>query len=422
MATTRSFQSMLNEYLPNDLLKEELIKRDWLLTNCEKDDDWKGGKLIVPFKAAGASSVSFGSLTSQTDIAEDKYVRGSVDDYVELWGSMIFNHRDLMEHDGKVNEKSFLKILPDSVDDFINYVKMVTSINLLNGPWLAVLTVDGTALGVAEVDRVDRFMIGQKVTLIDGNTAQADYYVISIDINGGTLINGSITLSATRGGAAADISAFTVAQTAKIYHPGVLVAGTVTNTFTSLRLALLSLANGGSTNLYGQAKTSAPYLQAVQVDGSGVTATNVLEKIFDGYTRVRRFGKGNANKVLMSFKHLGSVMKEIEVQKGGFKVTATATKASIYGWTEIEVTSVKGTLTIVGIQEIDDDIIMYLDMSAFKFYSNGFFRKRTAPDGKQYFEVRNTTGYAYVLDISLFGEQVLLKPGSCGIMWQIPAY
>ena len=43
MSTARSFQSMLNEYLPNKLLKEELIKRDYILTNVKKDDNWKGG-------------------------------------------------------------------------------------------------------------------------------------------------------------------------------------------------------------------------------------------------------------------------------------------------------------------------------------------------------------------------------------------
>jgi len=50
MSTTRTFQDMLNEYLPNRLLKEELIKRDYILSTIDKDDSWKGGKLIVPFK------------------------------------------------------------------------------------------------------------------------------------------------------------------------------------------------------------------------------------------------------------------------------------------------------------------------------------------------------------------------------------
>lgn len=408
---------MLNEYLPNDLLKEELIKRDWLLSNVEKDDGWKGGRLIVPFKAAGASSLKFGSLTGQTDVAEDLYIRGHIDDYIEVWGSMIFNHRDLMEHDGKVNEKSFLKILPDAVDDFIDYTKMAVSINLLNGPHFATLTADGTNTGLLQVDRPDRFVLQQHFVLVSDLVPQLDLYVTAIDMNTKT-----ITVSLTRFGGPADVSAYLVADHAKAYLDGILVANVPTNKFTSLKRALLSAANGGDALLYGVSKLSAPYLQAINIDGSAVSATNILDQIFDGYTRVRQLAKGNANKIVLSYKHLGSVMKAIEAAKGAFKVTPTTEKASIYGWTEIEITSVKGTLTIVGIQEVDDDTIMYLDMSAFKFYSNGFFRKRTAPDGKQYFEIRNATGYAYLLDISLFGELVTHKPGSCGIMYNIPAY
>jgi hypothetical protein len=36
MATTRSFSSMLNEYLPNELLAEEMIKRDFMLNKVTK--------------------------------------------------------------------------------------------------------------------------------------------------------------------------------------------------------------------------------------------------------------------------------------------------------------------------------------------------------------------------------------------------
>ena len=59
MATTRKFQDMLNEYLTYDMLKEEFLKRHWLLSNIEIDDGWKGGTLPVPFKGAQASSLKF---------------------------------------------------------------------------------------------------------------------------------------------------------------------------------------------------------------------------------------------------------------------------------------------------------------------------------------------------------------------------
>jgi hypothetical protein len=418
MATIRSFSDMLNEYLPNDLLKEEIIKRDYLLNKVEKDNNWLGGTLVVPFEGAKASSIKFGSLTASNDIAEYNYQRGQITTQPEVWGTLKFNERDLMEH-GAISEQNFLKILPGQIDDFMQLMKETVSVNMLGAANFASLTVDGTAGGVAEVDHVERFVIGQKVTLVDGDTAQADYYVIAVDLNGGTLKRGSVTLSASRGGAAANISAYTVAQSAKFYHDGVLVGGVVTNRFTSLRDSLLSAANGGTASLYGKTKVTFPYLQAVNVDGSAVTATNIVEAIFDAYTRVRSVGRGNADTVLMSYKHLGSVMKIIETQKGGFKVSANQTKANQYGWTEIDITTVKGKLTVVGIQEADDDVIMLLDWSALKFYSNGFFKKRKAPDGKEYFEERNSSGYVYIVDMCLFGDLVLQAPSRCGIIHSI---
>ncbi len=413
MATTRTFQDMLNEYLPDSLLKEELIKRDYVMNRVEKDQNWKGGQIIVPFKAAGASSLKFGGLTDSTDIARSKYVRGTISSYKEAWGSMIFDHTDLLQHDGKIKESTFLRVLPDTIEDFMEYMKMAVSIQLGGGPHFATALTDGQIGGTITVDRIDRFCLDQKVGLDDDDSALAYFYVIAIDLNTDTL-----TLSATRAGAAADISAYTVLQNAKFYLDGVTGAADV---FTSIKGALLSAANGGLANLHGQSKVAYPFLQAINISGAAITATNILEQIFDAYVSIRTKARGNANEVLMSYKHLGSVMKLIEVQKGGFKVSEGSEEASEYGWTKIEITCIATSkrLTFVGIQELDDDIIMFLDWSGITFRSNGMFKKRTAPDGKQYFEVRATTGYAYILDIALFGELQIKKPGNCGIIYGI---
>jgi hypothetical protein len=413
MGSTRTFQQMLNEYLPNELLKEELVKRDYILSKIERDDSWKGGQLIVPFKAAGASSVAFGSLSASNDIAEDKYVRGQVSGHKEVWGTMLFNHRDLMEHD-MVSEQNFLKILPGAVEDFMDYMKNVVSTNLLNGDHFATLTANGDAAGNITVNRPDRFAIGQKIIVKNSTPATATGYVASIDMN-----TGVVNAVTTRGGATpVDFSLMTTALTAKVYNDG---ADTSTNCFTSLRNSLLSATNGGATALYGQTKTAYPYLQAINVDGSDVTAVNIMEKIFDALTTIRQRGKGNPTEVLMSYKRLGDCMKVIESSKGAFNVTPGSQKATQYGWMEIEVGSVtNGGLKLVGVQEADDDVIMFIDWRALKFHSNGFFKKRVAPDGKEYFEVRNTTGYQYLIDICLFGEMVVIRPSYCGILVNIP--
>jgi hypothetical protein len=419
MATNRDFQSMLNEFLPMELMKAEMMKRDYLLQSAEMDDTWKGGNLVVPFEGQNASSVEFGQLAADTDISKYKYVRGGISVQPEVWGTMRFEHRDLMEHNGKIPESTFLKILPGQIDDFLTNLKMVVSVNMLNGAAFATLTVDGTAGGVIEVDRIDRFSIDQKLYLYDGNTAAAAFYVIAIDVNGGTLKNGSVTLSSSRGGSATSVAAYTVAQSAVCYHPGAQ-----SSSFTSLKSQLLSATNGGTSTIFGQTKTAYPYLQAVQIDGSAVSATNILSKIFDGYTRRQILGKGgSAPEVLMSLKHFGSCLKVIELQKGAFNIVPGSRKVSQYGYDTIEIGSVSGqTLKLVGIQELDDTAILFLDWSTITVYSNGMFKRRTAPDGKQYFEVRSTAGYAYILDHCFFGDVVCKAPWKNAIMYSIPAY
>lgn len=420
MSTTRTFQAMLNQYLPNELLAEELIKRDYILQKVDKDNSWKGGDIQVPFRGGNASSVKMGGLTSSSDVAESTLVRGSLSGYVECWGTMVFHHTDLIQHDGKIPETTFLRILPDEVDIFMDFMKQVVSTQLLSGGSIAKVKDDASnGSGIFGVDHVERFQISQKVTFVDdGTVGTTSYYIIAINVNPSSSqlangANGTITVSATRGGSAA-ASTYTAAHSTKVYTDGADSAS-----FNNFRNVFLSSANGGASSIHGQTKTAYPILQAVNIDGTSINATNILDKIFDGYTTVRSKAKGNANTVLLSYKHLGSIMKLIETQKGAFKVSVNSTSASMYGWTEIQITSVKGELTIVGIQEADDDVIFFVDWSSMKFMSNGFFRKRQNPDGREYYEVRNTTGYDYLLDIMLFGDMMFTKPGQNGVIYNI---
>lgn len=412
MNTTREFQDMLNEYLPNKLLKEELIPRDYILSNCQKDNSWKGGKVIVPFKGTGASSIRMGQLTGNSDIAQSKYVRGSLDNYVEAWGSLIFEHTDLVQHDGKIPETTFLTILEDNMEDFMDYMKMVVSIQLGTGPHFATATADGTAGGLLEVDRVDRFCIRQKVTLKGTVAAAASFYVIAINMN-----TNIVTFSATRGGAPADISAYTVADNAQCFTDGA-----DTSAFASARSALLSAANGGNATLHGVSKLAYPYLQAINIDGSTWTSANVLDKLFDAYTEVRKKARGKATEIIMSYTIGGAVMKAIEnraTATANHNVSVVDKKASLYGWDEILLTTIKGTLKIVMIQEWDDDVVWYRDPKSHTFRTNGYFRKRKAPDGREWYEIRAESGYSYIVDTCLYGEMEWTKPANNGIVYGI---
>lgn len=413
MATSRDFQTMLNQYLPNALLKKELIEMDYFLKNVEKDDSWLSGDLIVPFKGAQASSVALGSLTDSSNIGKSKFVRGSITSQPEAWGSLLFEARDIMEH-GKISEQNLLKILPDEVEDFLAYMKMVISLSWTNGAKFALGTTDGTSGGVITVDRPERFVVGQKVTIKDDNSSAATGYVDTIEMS-----TGALHLVTTRFGAVDfDISAYTLAQNVAFYFDGGDTAG---NRFSSIKDLLLSAANGGASTIYGQTKTAYPYTQAINVSGTAVSATNILEKLFDALLTLRTRSGGKANKIICSYKHWGSIMKILQAEKGAFR-QASDPKASEYGWDEVEIAGPRGKATLVAIQEMNDDYIPIVDLSAFKIYSNGFFKKHANPDGNEYFTVRNTTGYQYIVDTCFFGDLVLERPSRCGILHSIPNY
>lgn len=404
--TERQFNNMLNEYLTEEMLKEETIRRDYILQHMDHDDSWKGGTHPVPWRAAQASSVSFGELTATNDVADSTFLRGSIADYREVWGTLQFRQRDIMEHDGRINEDSFLDLLPDEVEHFVDYKKQVVSCQMGSGPHFAAASGDGGADGTMVVDKVDRFNIGQKVTLDDDNSAAQTLYVTAIDVN-----TDDVTFSDTRGGSAFDISAYTTAQNAKFYHPGVFDASGNHDTFISMRQAFLSSANGGDATIHGQTKASYPILQAYNEDGSSWDSSNFLEKLFDGMTNARKRGKGQWRELLMDLKNYGTILKLIELSKGAYRVVEEE-KAALYGWFEITIANVTGQrIKMVGIQEWDSDIIVGIDWNSVQFVTNGFFRKRVSPDGRQYYETRGTTGFVYLIDCCLFGEIKYRKPG-----------
>lgn len=414
MATNRSFSNMLNEHLHYDLLMEEMTRRNYLLQKVERDDDWVGGPLPVPFEGAQASSVRFGALTAENDISEFEYVRGVVNTQKEVWGTMFWHSRDLIEHDGTLKEKSFLKNLPDQIDRFLMGMKDAVSVSLLQGSHFAKATADGTAGGVLTVDRIERFTLGQKVQVIDDDTAAANggvTYVRAIDINANTIT----VYDARTGGAVVDLSLYTAAANAKVYYDDA-----ATNNFTSLRDQLLSAANGGSANLFGVSKLAYPYLQALNFSGASISASNLLDQIFDFWTETNQKGKGHASHAVMSYKHLGTAMKLLESGAGAYRHVET--KASVYGYTEIVVIGVKGQLTLVGVHEMEDDIIYLLDWATMKLHSNGGFRKHVDPDGNNYYTVRAEDGFKYLCDIAFYGEFIVHSPSRNGVIYGITDY
>ncbi len=419
MATSRSFSTMLNQYLPYDLLMAEFEKRMYLLQNVKKSNDWKGGDLIVPFEGACPSSVSFGSLAASTDIAEAEYVRGSISSVPEVWFTLLFNERDFLEHEGTKKEQSFLRSLRNQMPKAMDFFKTAMSQNWLAGPHFATLTANGDAAGNITVDRPERFVRGQKVHLLNSTPTSVTGFVRSINMN-----TNIVNLVTARGGAIAlNCAAFTTALSSKVYYQGLIdtAAHAVQNSFTSLTSSLLSNANGGSATLYGQTKATYPFLQAINESGTAVTAASILSDIFDAFVSIDRKSPGNPNEILMSYKNFGNCMKGIDVSKGAFQQIPGSVNSSKYKWRSIEVGSPSGyALKLVAVPEMNDSEIIFMDWKSVELHSNGFFRiAEDQGDGNKLYRTRATTGFTYLADMCFYGDLVLHDPSVDGIMYGI---
>lgn len=444
--TTPSFNDMLKDYLPYDLLMEEMLKRDYFLSKVDMDNKWKGGVMQVPFLGAKASSVRVGKLVAQGNITQDKPVLGQVNGYKEVWGAMIFNDHDLKRHDDM--KQSFIKVLPDKIDTFVDSMKEKVSHLLLSGQNFATVAAGGAAnaaTGRLIVDRIERFEVGMYVEIalatpvngvhagfvssVNMNTNEVLIVTAMSDVDAGTNPVDLTAVVAESGPGVFDGTDAIIAGS-KFYLEGVLTSATTHASFTSLASQLLPASAGGSVALFGVTKTKYPILQAQAFNGAAgtyqVTSATILDVIFDAWLRTKQIGKGAPAEAIMSYKLFALCMKKLEKfdaagssTGSGRQYTSKDAKANVFGWSEITVNGPKGELKLVAINEMDDDKIFFIDWRGIKMHTNGMFERRVSPNGNEFYEIRAETGYQYIVDIRFFGELVVSRPSYCGIIYGI---
>lgn len=419
MAFGRSdaFSAMINEYLPYDLLKNELFGDDYFLKQVDVKEGWlDGANLQVPFKEASASSITYGALTASNDIGQSKLEKGLLSTHKTITSSLKFAHRDLQDHKGGISKKSFLKILPNELEDHLKLLRGVISDNLLNGIKVARATaVTDAATGILTVDNPQKLKVGMKLEFWvgDADPAATTVYVKEVDIP-----NKKVLLVTTRDGST-PVDLTTVGQVAAV---GSFLAfpGAKSKGFLSLKDLILPVAQGGSANIAGKAKSAYSYLQAYAKSGSSISATSILAPIFDMVTEMCTFTAANPSEVWMSYKNMGTAIKEIEKSKGAYNVVPGSHKVDVYGYQFIEVMSVTGKLIkLVGIRGMDNDFIAFMEKGVLDFHTDSFIRRIKSPDGQEYFTERTTDGYTHIIDHECHGEFMLNKPNACGVLHTI---
>lgn len=402
MAATATYGSLLKRYTPESLIENEFTKLSYIWANCDKDKSWRGGTYEIPLLEAGFNSIQYGSLASSTDIGEMDVALGT-QSMKELWGSILVRESDLFRHGDM--EQSYLKIMPDRLEEFVKFMQEQVSSGFLAGTRIAKATADGDSSGNITVDKPHLFRKGMKVTVDDDNSSPVSGYVTAININSGVIV----IKDARSSGSAVNLAGYTTAQNALVQ-----VVGAASETFTSLKSYLLNAtedAANGSNSAYGLTKSSYTTLQALSASGSAFTAATILDDILNTYYTFN--------------DKRGSIFKEVWVSPGVFKNiskqletnrrAAVMDKKSGYGFQSVDLIGAEGMAKIVCLREMPNDTIYFGDVGKVKFAGADPF-KRKMYNGDEFFMVRGTDGPQYISDMALRGD-FIVKPSEWGVVY-----
>jgi len=403
MAAIASYGALLKRYTPESLLENEFTKLSYIWQNCEKDKSWRGGVYEIPIFEAGFSSLQYGSLAASNDIGEMDVALGTTS-MKELWGSILVREADLYRHGDM--EQSYLKIMPEKIEEFVKYMQSLVSTGFLQGPRIALVTADGNNSGEITVDKPHFFRKGMKIEVDDDNSALVTGYVRSINLN----TNKLLVYNARSGGAVVDLSGYTAAQNAIVR-----IVGTASEAFTSLPEFLLPAANGGADAIYGKTKADYTALQSLTASGSAWTAATVLDDVLSAYYAF--------------CEKRGEMYKEIWVGTGLYKNIAkkleTSKRATImdkkagFGFNSVDVIGAEGQAKIVCMRDMPADKLYFGDSTKVKFAGADPF-KRKMYNGDEFFMVRGTTGPEYISDMALRGD-FIIKPAQWAVVHSVAA-
>lgn len=402
MAATATYGSLLKRYTPEKLIENEFAKHNYIWAHCDKDLNWRGGTYEVPLLEAGFSTIQMGSLAADTNIAEMGVALGT-QTMKELWASLLVREADLFRHGDM--EQSYLKIMPERIEEFVKYCQQIVNVQLLSGGSIAKATANGDASGNITVDKPHMFRVGQQVAVDDDNSSEATGYVRTIDLNTGIIV----IYDARTGGSVVDLSGYTTAQNAIVR-----LIGQGSESFLSMKEALLPAAQGGSASLYGLTKASYTVLQSIQMSGSAYTATSILDDLLGAYYTATE-KRANVKEILVSYGVFKNIAKALEVSKR----YVTGDKKSGYGFNSVDIVGAEGQAKIVALREMPNDVAYLGDVSKIKWAGAEPF-KRKVYNGEEFYLKRGTTGPEFISDMPLRGN-FIVKPSEWAVVHSLPA-
>lgn len=420
-----NYNAMLNEHLAFDLLEEEVKKQSYILDNCTIKKDWVSGTIPVPFKAGKGGTIVMGGLASEAEISRTSYVRGELSTMKEAYGSLIVSEKDIMLN-GKISEQSFIKILPDQLEDLRDVYTQSVSTQVLNGGALTVVSANGDASGNVSVSHPERLTIGQRLTF-KGVGESATGYVKTIDVNTGAIL--LVTAPAGSTGCVLNADGGDASQADIDAGDLVYLSNGDSHNFTDVSSMLLpSGIHSAPATLFGQTKASYPFLQTTYKDGDStcVSAAGLLGELFDTQGKAQKRG-ANPKEWILSYTNYLAIKKYIETTAGtSYRIIDSGKDTVNYAGTKkIVIGGIDDETTIRAVRDMPDYLTLCWDVKDLEFHCppTGFFHVLETPEGNKYYTVRTAgtgtdAGYKYISDIVLRGEFIHTKPWNTAVIYR----
>lgn len=434
---SRRLSSFANRFYPLNVIQANLARSLFFWKKVKKQN-WYGEDIIIPFiknRSNAVKMAGFNRHGANNEITDMAGFNGTVRGANAITGSARFFNRDLIER-GPLRLQTFIPTMIKELDAIVDRMSTSISLQIGTGPWIASATSAGASTGRIKVDKIYVFDIDMQIVAgsQQGTASPVNpgrYWVTDIDLQAET-----ITLSATKGGAAFNSSAWTTAKRIKFYvntQDISTIKIVEESAFHSIRGNILRVANGGHASIYGLAKTSHYALDALNFNGGNIVKyagtageNHLLRAIFRAYGGVLRRGlKPMINDVVMSMQKYAACIEILEDEKSGYNIVDGTTVGDKFAWHEIRVHGPdKKALNIVGVREWDDNLILFPDWNTWTFYTNrGIQLASGLNPNEMFYWVRpeDGTGSYYLADFQCYGQLVCDFPLNNFMIHSVPS-
>ncbi len=411
-AATDELTPLLRHYEPHKLIRENLKDKNYFWNKIKKDMGWKDGvPYYIPWMIdEGASDFEIGGLIDEDKLGSGAGIKAVESKHAFISGAMKFLQRDLKRF--STLKQSFLKVLPERVNQFTKRFSKILNQLVLAGGCLGAFKADGTAGGLVTVLKPREFTIGQRLIIVSDSQADIEGYVAQIDVNNKQLLfkNGREVTST-----ALDLSLYTVADNAKI-----MLAGYETSEAPyTLVDHIFPAALGGLDTIHGIEKMKSPLLQAQLINASSWTSSTIMSDIYDMYFDIKEQDSVEKAELLCNYNLFKTIVKAAEKSK---QFSNGETKVGI-GYSSVEIIGPEGNMTITAIHGlIGMNKAFIIDWDAFIFAGDELFEQVKDMDANLYTKYRKKTGFEYVTDYQLSGNLICTKASTCCGIHDIPEF